>query len=197
MVRGEVSRRKEVVRESHTATDTLPYTSSLLPSLSDFQFKRCNVTLTTSANGNPFKTLPKEPPPKDRNNMNNPRQPMGARTNGGPPPRPGAPGMPPAPIAGAPIRMGGNGGGGGMMGRPQVPFGPGGMMNPAMGGMMMGGMPGMGGFMGGGGGGGMGGNMGRGGMMRGGYGGRGGMGRGGGMMPGMGGGGHFVSPGSG
>ena len=30
----------------------------------DFHFKRANVTLTTSANGNPFRTLPKDPMPK-------------------------------------------------------------------------------------------------------------------------------------
>lgn len=32
----------------------------------DFQYRKVNATLTTSANGNPFRTLPKEPPTRDQ-----------------------------------------------------------------------------------------------------------------------------------
>ncbi|CAO1632333.1 unnamed protein product [Jaminaea pallidilutea] len=60
----------------------------------EFQFKKCQVTLTTSASGNPFKTLPKDPPNKD------------AR---------GVPGAGPGGIPGRPMMgMGAGGGGGGM-----------------------------------------------------------------------------------
>lgn len=162
----------------------------------DFQFKKCLVTMTTSANGNPFKTLPKEAPPKDRaggnnhNNSNGNGSMMGGGRGGGM--MGGGPGMmnnrpphmmnnaggggrgghlPSAPMAGMPIRMGGGGG----------PMGPG----------MMGGM-GRGGGMPFGPGGPMGGPGGYGPPMRGGYG-RGGFGgsRGRGGPGGMMGGGHF------
>lgn len=84
----------------------------------EFQFKKANVTLTTSANGNPFRTLPKDPPPR------NERPPRGGGMTGR-----GGGGMrqssqQPLPMAGAPIRMGGNG----------AP--PMNMMNPMMMGMM-------------------------------------------------------------
>lgn len=109
----------------------------------DLNHKRATVTLTTSANGNPFKTLPKDPPPREsrpnrgggmggsggggRGGMA-----MGARENnrrdggGG-----GGGGQSGFPMAGAPIRMGG--GNNGQMGMPA------GMMNPMMMGMMGGG----------------------------------------------------------
>ncbi|EJD37686.1 hypothetical protein AURDEDRAFT_173201 [Auricularia subglabra TFB-10046 SS5] len=32
----------------------------------DFQYRKVNATLTTSANGNPFRTLPKEPPTREQ-----------------------------------------------------------------------------------------------------------------------------------
>lgn len=126
----------------------------------DLNHKRATVTLTTSANGNPFKTLPKDPPPREgrpnrgggmgggggtgggRGGMA-----MGARENNrrdG-----GGGGQSGFPMAGAPIRMGG--GNGGQMGMP------GGMMNPMMMGMMGGGN----GFRGGRGGGGFGRGQGR------------------------------------
>ncbi|EPQ54005.1 hypothetical protein GLOTRDRAFT_121916 [Gloeophyllum trabeum ATCC 11539] len=151
----------------------------------EFQNRRASVTMASSAQGNPFRTLPKEPPPKDH------------RQQGQPIPTGG----------GGPGRGGGRGGfqqhnnmqnpmGMNMMGMPMR----GGMMG---GGMMRGGMPGMmggmPGMMGGMGPMGMGGFGGRGmipqgprGGMVGGFGGRGGMmgGMGMGMMP-MGGRGGF------
>ncbi|PWN90010.1 hypothetical protein FA10DRAFT_266530 [Acaromyces ingoldii] len=123
----------------------------------DINHKRAAVTLTSSANGNPFKTLPKDPPPRDgrpmrgggmmrgRGDYNN----MSRRRDDAPP------------MAGAPIRMGAGAGATGPGGMP--------MMNPMMMGMMnpmaMAGGAGSGRppFMGGGGG-----------MGRGGFGGRGG-----------------------
>ncbi|CBQ68872.1 conserved hypothetical protein [Sporisorium reilianum SRZ2] len=82
----------------------------------DFQFRRANVTLTTSANGNPFRTLPKDPLPKSERPMRGGMG-MGARGGGG---------MGRPPMAGAPIRMGGS--------NASAP--PMGMMNPMMMGMM-------------------------------------------------------------
>lgn len=131
----------------------------------DFQFKRANVTLTTSANGNPFRTLPKDPVPK------NERSTRGGPGGGGGMGGRGGRGGGQAPMAGAPIRMG-NTGAGGMGGM--------GMVNPMM--MMMGGAggaggPGTGANAGGGGGGGR--PYGRGGGRGGGWGSRGGRGGGG------------------
>ena len=92
----------------------------------DFQFRRANVTLTTSANGNPFRTLPKDPLPKNERSQRGGAGGMGMGM-GGMGGRGGAGGMGRggghAPMAGAPIRMGGN-----------AP--PMGMMNPMMMGMM-------------------------------------------------------------
>ncbi|PWN52157.1 hypothetical protein IE53DRAFT_16415 [Violaceomyces palustris] len=172
----------------------------------EFQFKMVNVTLTTSANGNPFRTLPKDPPPKaDRptrggggmRGRGGGHRDEGRQGGGG-----GMMGLPNAPMAGAPIRMGGPVGAGIL---PATGAAPAGMINPLMMGGMMAGIPpgGMaGGFAGRMGGGGQNG----GGASAGGYGGRGGFGgrgrgRGGmqgggmGMGGGMGhmGGGHFVS----
>lgn len=132
----------------------------------DLNNKRATVTITTSANGNPFKTLPKDPPPREgrpsrgggmggssgggRGGMA-----MGARENnrrdggGG---SGGGGGQSGFPMAGAPIRMGG--GNSGQMGMPA------GMMNPMMMGMMGGGGGGNG-FRGGRGGGGFGRGQGR------------------------------------
>ncbi len=95
----------------------------------DFQFRRANVTLTTSANGNPFRTLPKDPLPKNERSQ---RGGMGAGAGRGG--RDGGMGGrgPPPPMAGAPIRMGGN----------AAP--PMGLMNPMMMGMMGAGGPGTG-----------------------------------------------------
>jgi len=159
----------------------------------DFQNRRANATFTNSSQGNPFRTLPKEPPPREAIRTGGPQQaPIPSTASGG----------------GATPRGGGGGGNfrGNMnnnmnhlnMRGTMIPGG--GMMNPAMmGGMGMPvgmgmgmGMP-MGGAMGG-----MGGGF-MGGVSRGGYGGgragmmpqgpRGGMmgggGRGG-MMGGMG-----------
>ncbi|KAF7327409.1 RRM domain-containing protein [Mycena kentingensis (nom. inval.)] len=137
----------------------------------EFQGRRASATLTSSAQGNPFRTLPKDPPPRDQRNNNMQQT-----------PQQGSVPMPPMNVM---ANMMGRGGGafrgGGMRGG----------MNNMMGGMR-GGMPGMG--MGGMGmnmnmmGGGM--NMGMGGMnMGGGFGGRGG--RGGGMMRGGRGGNNF------
>ncbi|SPO27827.1 uncharacterized protein UTRI_04970 [Ustilago trichophora] len=99
----------------------------------DFQFKRANVTLTTSANGNPFRTLPKDPVPKNERSQRGGGMGMGGmgggrggRDGGGMGGGRGGHNSNMAPMAGAPIRMGGaNGPGGGM-----------GMMNPMMMGMM-------------------------------------------------------------
>lgn len=144
----------------------------------DINFKRAVVNLTTSANGNPFRTLPKDPPPREN------RPPRGGMRGGGAGGQShggssrGGRSDAPIPMAGAPIRMGSSTNGGGM--NP--------MMNPMMMGMMGGGggRPPFGGqanpmFMGanfGGQGGGMG---------------RGGYGRGGGGRPPNAGMGHFVS----
>lgn len=148
----------------------------------DINFKRAIVNLTTSANGNPFKTLPKDPPPREnkpaRGGMRGAREGGGGYNNrGGGGNRDGGGGGggmgtgANIPMAGAPIRMGSSNNGGGMP-----------MMNP----MMMG-------MMGGGGGrppfGGQGNPMFMGGAGRGGY----GRGRGGGGNPMNGGMGHFVS----
>lgn len=69
----------------------------------EFQLKKTNVTLTTSANGNPFRTTPKDPLPR------NDRVQRGGGMTG----RGGASTRfnhnAPIPMAGAPIRMGGNG----------------------------------------------------------------------------------------
>jgi len=147
----------------------------------DFQNRRAAVTLTSSSQGNPFRTLPKEPPPREFRHQSGAPIPSG-----------------PTPPAG---RGGGNfrGGMGGQMGANN-------MMNMNMrggmmgGGMMRGGMPNMMGGMGGMGMGGMGAGFvpntmgggfagGRGGMIpqgpRGGMMGGAGFGRGG-MMGGMG-----------
>ncbi|SNX86163.1 uncharacterized protein MEPE_04872 [Melanopsichium pennsylvanicum] len=94
----------------------------------DFQFKRANVTLTTSANGNPFRTLPKDPVPKNERGSGGGMGGGGGRGGGM---RGGGRGG--APMAGAPIRMGNNN---------NAPIGvAGGMMNPAA--IMMSGMVGM------------------------------------------------------
>lgn len=142
----------------------------------DFQFKRANVTLTTSANGNPFRTLPKDPLPKSERGSNRGGAGgmlgRGGGMGGG---RGGHGGVGPPPMAGAPIRMGGNG-------NPPPPMG---MMNPMMMGMMGagGGNPGTGANSTGGGR-----PYGRGGGRGGGWGNRGGRGAGG---AGGGAGGHF------
>lgn len=85
----------------------------------DFQFRRANATLTTSANGNPFRTLPKDPLPKSERPQRGGM--MGGRGGGM------GRGGHTAPMAGAPIRMGGNN-------NSSAP--PMGMMNPMMMGMM-------------------------------------------------------------
>ncbi|KAF8879299.1 hypothetical protein CPB84DRAFT_1852120 [Gymnopilus junonius] len=145
----------------------------------DFQNRRATATLTSTSQGNPFRTLPKEPPPRDL-------RPQG----------PGGVGMPPSRgtfrggMQGG-MGRGAVGGGGGVMGTPNMGMGVGGM-GMGMGNMGMGmgnmGMMGMG--MGGGnfaGGGARGGYVARGGVMpqgtRGGAGMMGGA-RGGGMMGG-------------
>jgi hypothetical protein len=145
----------------------------------DINFKRAVVNLTTSANGNPFKTLPKDPPPRENRPPRGGMRGGGGQRDGGGGSSRGGRGDANIPMAGAPIRMGSSTNGGG--GMP--------MMNP----MMMG-------MMGGGGGGGgrppfgqgnpmfMGANFG-GGMGRGGY----GRGGGGGGRPPNAGMGHFVS----
>ena len=134
----------------------------------DINFKRAIVNLTTSANGNPFRTLPKDPPPREGRAPRGGMRGRGGGVGGG---GMGSGGN--IPMAGAPIRMGSSSNGAG--GMP--------MMNPMMMGMMGGARPPFGGqgnpmpFMGG--------NFGGGG--------RGGYGRGGArppMNPGM---GHFVS----
>ncbi|KDR78798.1 hypothetical protein GALMADRAFT_244356 [Galerina marginata CBS 339.88] len=170
----------------------------------DFQNRRASATLANSSQGNPFRTLPKEPPPRDtRPQATGPA----AMTGGG---RGGGTGFTPRNQGGMGSGRGGGGGnGGGMMGAANMGgmgMGMGNMgmgmpnmaMGMGMGGMGMG-MGGGGGYMGAGGGrgnfqGGRGGGMvpqgprgggmmgGRGGMMGGGGGM--GMGRGGGGMPG-------------
>ncbi|TFY82128.1 hypothetical protein EWM64_g1880 [Hericium alpestre] len=156
----------------------------------DFQNRRATVNLTSSLQGNPFRTLPKEPSPRDGRHQGAPVQAGGIeRGRGGGHFRGGGGGHS---GMGVPNMMGGMAMRGGMMG--------GGMMRGGMSGMManMGGM-GFGGGMGaafGGGGRGMIPQGPRGGMMGGGGGfggGRGGMmgGMGMGMMPGMSGRGGF------
>ncbi|KAJ6577478.1 hypothetical protein B0H19DRAFT_1207919 [Mycena capillaripes] len=171
----------------------------------DFQNRRAAATLTSSAQGNPFRTLPKEPPPRETRGVQQQQTPQQIQSVP-------MPSMPMAMAAAA--GMMGRGGGGGGNFRGGMRGGAGGM-NGMMG--MRGGMPGMGmsmgmGAMAGMNGMGMGGmNMGMGGMnmMGGGFaGGRGGIPqgpRGGGMMrggmgmvptgPGMGRGGNFGNAG--
>ncbi|KAA1478519.1 hypothetical protein DENSPDRAFT_688091 [Dentipellis sp. KUC8613] len=149
----------------------------------DFQNRRASITPTSTMQGNPFRTLPKEPPPRDnRHQVGNPIPTGGAdRGRGGGGFRGGMgghAGMGMQGMMGGMNMRGGMMGGGGMM-RGGMP----GMMG-GMGGMGFGGGMGMGG-MGGGGRGGMipqGPRGATGGMMGGGFGG----GRGGGMMGGMG-----------
>lgn len=150
----------------------------------EFQNRQATASFTSSSQGNPFRTLPKEPPPREMRHSAGP--PAAATTN----PTRGTGGN----FRGGMTHQGGMnnmmnmGMRGGMMGNPA-------MMRGGMPGMMnmgMGGMPAMGGmnpgFVGNGMGGGLGGRNGmipqgpRGGMM--GHGGFGG--RGGGMMGGMG-----------
>ncbi|KAI9000541.1 hypothetical protein BD414DRAFT_4257 [Trametes punicea] len=151
----------------------------------EFQNRRATVTYTSSAQGNPFRTLPKEPPPREQRYANamgggmargggNFRGGMGAGGVGG--------GMGVNPMMNAPIRGGGMMGGAmrggmpGMMGNFGMGFG----MNPGFVGNAMGGGAGFAGGRGGG----MIPQGPRGGMMGGGGGGFGG-GRGG-MMGGVG-----------
>ncbi|KAJ7352353.1 hypothetical protein DFH08DRAFT_775292 [Mycena albidolilacea] len=162
----------------------------------DFQNRRAAATLTSSAQGNPFRTLPKEPPPRDQRAQQQ-QTPQQIQSVSVP--------MPSMPMAMAANMMGRGGGGG--RGHNTNFRGGGGAMNGMMG--MRGGMPGMGmGMMGMPG---MGMGMGGMGMMGGGFTGRGGIPqgpRGGGMMrgggmgmgmvptgPGMGRGGNFASGG--
>ncbi|KAF9223895.1 hypothetical protein BS17DRAFT_817495 [Gyrodon lividus] len=93
----------------------------------DFQNRRATATLTTSSQGNPFRTLPKEPPPREQRQQGAPIPTGGASMGRG----------------GGAYRGGGAQVGGGMMGGMQRG---GGMMG---GGMVRGGMPGMMGNMGG------------------------------------------------
>ncbi|KAJ6608664.1 hypothetical protein B0H10DRAFT_2066890 [Mycena sp. CBHHK59/15] len=176
----------------------------------DFQNRRAAATLTSSAQGNPFRTLPKEPPPRDTRPAHLAQQPQQIPSV----PMPSMP-MAMAAAAGMVGRGGGNfrggmrGGGGGMNGMmgmrggmPNMGMGMGSMggMNMGMGGMGMGmggmNMMGGGGFAGGRGGIPQG-PRGGGGMMRGG----GGVGMGGmGMVPtgpAMGRGGTFAANGGG
>ncbi|KAG9225013.1 hypothetical protein CCMSSC00406_0001836 [Pleurotus cornucopiae] len=139
----------------------------------DFQNRRANATLTNAAQGNPFRTLPKEPPPRDGRVQQHTGMPAQSGRGGGNF-RGGHNQVP-----NNNMNMMGGMRGGGMMGGGMMR---GGMMNGmgmggvgmmggmGMGGMGMGGMNAMGGFAGG-----------RGMMGQG----R-GMGRGGGMMGGMG-----------
>ncbi|KAF9445514.1 hypothetical protein P691DRAFT_762417 [Macrolepiota fuliginosa MF-IS2] len=158
----------------------------------EFQNRRATATMTSSTQGNPFRTLPKEPPPRDNRQGQQQQQqgvnvPMGRGTSGF---RGGAGGG----QSGGGMTGMGMMRGGGMMGNPMAGMNmnmgiPGMMGMPNMGGMA--GMAGLGmnGGVGTGGGGGGGGFVGRGGG--GGFGGRGGglatgqRGRGG-MMGGMG-----------
>ncbi|KAF7375249.1 RRM domain-containing protein [Mycena sanguinolenta] len=92
----------------------------------DFQNRRAAATLTSSAQGNPFRTLPKEPPPRDqRMQQQTPQQIQSVS-------------MPSMPMAMAAAGMMGRGGGGNFRGGMRG----GGAMNGMMG--MRGGMPGMG-----------------------------------------------------
>ncbi|KAJ7075154.1 hypothetical protein B0H15DRAFT_867667 [Mycena belliarum] len=111
----------------------------------DFQNRRAAATLTSSAQGNPFRTLPKEPPPRDARPGHQGQQQQTPQQI----PSVTMPSMPMAMAAGMMGRGGGGNFRGGMRG--------GGAMNGMMG--MRGGMPGMGNM-------GMGmGNMGMGNMM--------------------------------
>ncbi|KAJ7760709.1 hypothetical protein DFH07DRAFT_1021858 [Mycena maculata] len=168
----------------------------------DFQNRRAAATLTSSAQGNPFRTLPKEPPPRDARPSPQQQTPQQIPSSAS------MPSMPMA-MAAAAGMMGRSGGGGNFRGNMRGGGGMNGMMGmrggmPAMGGMGMG-MGGMGMGMGG-----M--NMGMNGMnMMGGFGGRGGIPqgpRGGGAMmrggmgmvptgPAMGRGGNFAANGGG
>ncbi|KAJ7116507.1 hypothetical protein C8R44DRAFT_739214 [Mycena epipterygia] len=174
----------------------------------DFQNRRAAVTLTSSAQGNPFRTLPKEPPPRDARPSHQAQQQQTPQQI--PSVNVPMPSMPMA-MAAAAGMMGRGGGGGNFRGGMRGGGGGGmnammGMRGGMMGGMGMGGMPGMN----------MGGmNMGMGGMnMMGGFaGGRGGIPQGprggGGMMrggmgmgmvptgPAMGRGGNFAGNGGG
>lgn len=117
----------------------------------EFQNKRCLVTLTTSANGNPFKTLPKEAPGRDRPGSG-PNGAMGMNNNMGGGNMRGGGMMRGGGRGGGQMRMGGGGGGGGPQQQQQAAGGFNGgrpMFNPAAAmGMMRGG--GRGGFRGGG-----------------------------------------------
>ncbi|KIJ67038.1 hypothetical protein HYDPIDRAFT_174304 [Hydnomerulius pinastri MD-312] len=98
----------------------------------DFQNRRATATLTASSQGNPFRTLPKEPPPREQQ-------------------RSGQQGAP-IPTGGTGMGRGGNSYRGGQMGGGQNNMMGGGMQRGGgmMGGnMMRGGMPGMMGNMGG------------------------------------------------
>ncbi|KAN0093281.1 hypothetical protein V8E55_004065 [Tylopilus felleus] len=99
----------------------------------DFQNRRATATLTSSSQGNPFRTLPKEPPPREQ------RQQGAVQSGGGGPVGRGGGGY----------RGGGPQMGGGMMGGGGMQRG-GGMMGGGGGGGMMrgGGMSGMMGNMG-------------------------------------------------
>jgi len=135
----------------------------------EFQNRRATATLTGSGNGNPFRTLPKEPPPRETRQQTTP-----AVGRGGAPFRGGNP-M-------SNVGRGGGMGGGLMNPNMGLAMGMGNMANMAMGGMMGGmmNMPPMGMGMGAGSGNFVGGGRGGRGMGRGGMGGRGGM-MGGGM----------------
>ncbi|KAF8841798.1 hypothetical protein BDN67DRAFT_966694 [Paxillus ammoniavirescens] len=94
----------------------------------DFQNRRATATLTSSSQGNPFRTLPKEPPPREQQRQQGTPIPTGGTGMG---------------RGGGTYRGGGAQMGGGMMG--------GGMQRGGSimgGGMMRGGMPGMMGNMG-------------------------------------------------
>ncbi|KAF9267375.1 hypothetical protein L218DRAFT_995637 [Marasmius fiardii PR-910] len=148
----------------------------------DFQNRRASATLTSSSQGNPFRTLPKEPPPRENRNQMQQNQNMGRGGGGGGNFR----GNPRGGMRGGMTNGGGGGGGANMgmgnmnsMGMGMGSMGMSNMMAPMMGGMGMGGFMGnAGGGFGGGRGGGMipqgprGGMMGggRGGMMGGGMG---------------------------
>ncbi|KAF8517731.1 hypothetical protein BU17DRAFT_49545 [Hysterangium stoloniferum] len=106
----------------------------------DFQNRRASATFTSAAHGNPFRTLPKDPPPRDQRTTTAPMTRGGApsgntpfRGRGGGPPRGGAVG------GGAPM---GGGGGGVVSNVGYTARGRGGMMRG--GGMPGMGMPGMG-----------------------------------------------------
>ncbi|GJE96569.1 RNA-binding domain-containing protein [Phanerochaete sordida] len=158
----------------------------------DFQNRRATVNFTSSAQGNPFRTLPKEPPPRDTRHAGGAQGQVNQGGRGGGGFRGGMGHTQPIGGGGGNMGMGMNMRGGGMMGNNMLRGGMSNMMGN-MGGMGMGMMGGMGMGMGlpnaGMGGGGF---AGRGGGMipqgpRGGMGGGFGGNRGGGMMGGMGG----------